>query len=205
MAIKLKEMGYDNFVIYEMLSDLGGTWFANTYPGCCCDIKGSLYSYSFSPNPGANRAYPTQPETLEYIQSVATKYHLHRHIQFNSQVVECRYSETNTAAKWTVTVRQQAGDQCTTERVECAFVCSATGILTIPKYPPLNLSDFKGKMIHSAEWDHDYDFEGKRVAVIGTGCSALQVVPALAERANVQRLDVYQRTPGIIQSTFGER
>eukprot|EP01084_Bolivina_argentea_P070503 128187_1 len=198
MAIKLKhELGYDNFIIYEMLNDLGGTWYANTYPGCCCDVAGDLYSYSFEPNPDAKRAYPTQPETLEYIRRVATKYDLAKHIQFNSQVIGSKYN-TKTS-EWTVEIKELNNNKI--ELIKCNFVVSCTGLLVIPKYPNINnFNKYKGKIIHSAEWDHKYDFTNKKIAVIGTGCSAIQVVPTLLEtyKNKIKQLHVYQRTPGHI-------
>ena len=207
MAIKLKhELGYNNFIIYEMLSDLGGTWYANTYPGCCCDVAGHLYSYSFSPNPWANRAFPTQPETLSYIRSVANKYNLYDHIEFNSQITECKYNENN-SKPWQLTVKNLKSNlsssvSASTQIINADFICSATGILTIPKYPSKIESDipkFKGKIMHSAEWDHNYNFNEKKVAIIGTGCSSLQVVPNLwIKYPNMQCMDVYQRSPGHI-------
>ena len=198
MAIKLKhELQFDNFVIYEMQSDLGGTWFANTYPGCCCDVPGHLYSFSFCPNPLAKRAYPTQSETLQYLQDVADKYDLRKHIEFETQVIGCKYLETEHEAKWTVTIRRRD----TTTTVCSHFVCSATGLLTIPKYPSSmgNISEFKGKTMHSAVWDHEFNFDGKKVAIIGTGCSSIQVTPSLCERfPGMDSLHVYQRSPGHI-------
>ena len=204
MAIKLKhELGYDNFIIYEMLSDLGGTWFANTYPGCCCDVAGHLYSYSFSPNPWAKRAYPTQPETLSYLRSIAHKYDIYKYIKFNHQIIGCKYNADNTKS-WQLTLKdlKNENDESKIININADFVCSATGILTIPKYPSKiepDIGKFKGKIIHSAEWDHNYDFNEKKVGIIGTGCSSIQVVPNLwIKYPNIKCMDVYQRTPGHI-------
>eukprot|EP01084_Bolivina_argentea_P076263 138190_1 len=199
MAIKLKyELKYDNFIIYEMLSDVGGTWHANTYPGCCCDVAGHLYTYSFEPNPFAKRAYPTQTETLKYITDIVKKYDLYKYIQFNTQVVQCKYN-SNTC-KWTLTTRKQTQNTNSQvfESIEANFVVSAAGLLNVPKYPTAigNINNFKGKIVHSAEWDHTYNFDNKKVALIGTGCSSLQVTPNLCKKYNMEYLHVYQRTPG---------
>lgn len=185
MGIKLKEAGIESFTILERANDVGGTWRDNNYPGCACDVQSHLYSFSFEPNPNWTRMFARQPEIKAYLQHCAQKYALLPHIRYDSEVVRAEYDDA--AAMWTVTTRK--GD------VHRANVLvSGMGGLSTPAYPTLKgLETFKGKTFHSADWDHGYDLAGKRVAVIGTGASAIQFVPKVAEKA--ARLDLYQRTP----------
>ena len=185
MGIKLKEAGIESFTILERANDVGGTWRDNNYPGCACDVQSHLYSFSFEPNPNWTRMFARQPEIKAYLQHCARKYALLPHIRFDSEVVRAEYDEA--AAMWTVTTRKG-------ELHRANVLVSGMGGLSTPAYPTLKgLENFKGKTFHSADWDHGYDLAGKRVAVIGTGASAIQFVPKVAEK--VARLDLYQRTP----------
>ena len=184
MGIKLKQAGVEDFTILERADDVGGTWRDNSYPGCACDVQSHLYSFSFEPNPNWTRMFAPQPEIKAYLQHCASKYGLLPHIRYNAELVRAEYDEKN--AQWTVTTR--AG-----ETYRADVLVSGMGGLSTPAFPSIKgLETFKGKLFHSAHWDHDYDLEGKRVAVIGTGASAIQFVPQVAKKA--ARLDLYQRT-----------
>ncbi|WP_309234913.1 NAD(P)/FAD-dependent oxidoreductase [Nocardia sp. XZ_19_385] len=183
LAIKLRQAGFDDLVILERAGDLGGTWQANTYPGCACDVPSQLYSYSFAPNPNWSRKYGRQSEILEYIRAVATKHDVLQHIQFNTELLEARWDDA--AAQWRIITSQ--GD------VTADFLISATGLFAEAKYPSVpGLDTFEGKTFHSLHWDHDYDLTGKRVAVIGTGASAVQFVPEI--QPEVAELVLFQRS-----------
>jgi cation diffusion facilitator CzcD-associated flavoprotein CzcO len=188
MAIKLKEAGVENFTVLERADDVGGTWRDNHYPGCACDVQSHLYSFSFEPNPEWTRMFARQPEIRAYLQRCADKYALRPHIQFGAEVVSARYDDAR--AMWDVTTRDG--------RVFSARVLiSGMGGLSNPAFPKIpGLETFKGKAFHSAQWDHEYKLAGKRVAVIGTGASAIQFVPEVAKQA--ARVDIYQRTPSWI-------
>lgn len=182
LAIKLRQAGFDDLVILERAGDLGGTWQANTYPGCACDVPSQLYSYSFAPNPNWSRKYGRQAEILEYLRTVATEHDVLRHIRFDTELLEARWDE---AGHWRVAT---SGGELTAD-----FLISATGLFAEAKYPSLpGLDTFAGKAFHSLHWDHEYDLTGKRVAVIGTGASAVQFVPEIQPR--VAELVLFQRS-----------
>ena len=184
MAINLKKAGKHDFVIFEREADVGGTWFVNNYPGCACDVQSHLYSFSFEPNPQWSRMFSPQQEILEYLRGCADKYAVRPHIRFNSAVTSARYDDDS--GIWTVTT---ADGQSATARV----VVSAMGPLDRPSIPNIKgLDSFKGKAFHSQNWDHDYDLQGKKVAVIGTGASSIQFVPQIAKQ--VADLKLFQRT-----------
>ncbi|MET9239752.1 NAD(P)/FAD-dependent oxidoreductase [Nonomuraea sp. NPDC003709] len=185
MAIKLKEAGYHDFVILEKAADLGGTWRDNTYPGCACDVPSHMYSYSYELNPGWSRMFSPQEEIWDYMRSCADKYGVTPHIRYGKRVVALEYDDGR--RDWSVTT-----DDGATLRVNA--VVSAIGALHIPKFPEISgCESFAGPAFHSAEWDHSIDLTGKRVAVIGTGASAIQFVPQIAPAAS--HLTVFQRTP----------
>ncbi|SFF32725.1 Predicted flavoprotein CzcO associated with the cation diffusion facilitator CzcD [Fontimonas thermophila] len=185
MGIALKKAGIESFTILERAQSVGGTWRDNHYPGCACDVQSHLYSFSFEPNPDWTRMFAQQPEIKAYLERCAEKYGLLPHIRFGAEVVQARYDET--ARLWTVTTRDGRS-------FPARVLISGMGGLSTPAYPDLpGLDRFKGKAFHSAEWDHAYDLTDKRVAVIGTGASAIQFVPQIQRQ--VARLDVYQRTP----------
>lgn len=183
-GIYLKRAGIQDFVILEKADRVGGTWRENTYPGAACDVPSHLYSYSFEPNPGWSRAYGGQAEILAYLEHCADTYNLRPHLKFGQHVDSARFSEDT--GTWHVTTG-------TGERFEARALLLGNGALHLPALPDIpGLDTFRGKRFHSAQWDHDYDLAGKRVAAIGTGASAIQFVPQIAPK--VAHLDVYQRT-----------
>ncbi|MFC4004794.1 flavin-containing monooxygenase [Prauserella oleivorans] len=185
MAIQLRKEGRDDFVILEKADDVGGTWRDNTYPGCACDIQSHMYSYSFEQNPGWSRAFSPQPEIHEYLRGVARKYDLYRFVRFGQEMTGARWDADE--QRWHVTTA--GGDEFVGR-----FLVAGVGALHIPQIPQLpGIDRFEGRAFHSAEWDHDYDLRGKKVAVIGTGASAVQFVPQIAK--DVSRLTLFQRTP----------
>ncbi len=185
MAIKLKKAGIDSFLVLEKESGLGGTWLVNSYPGCACDVQSHLYSYSFELNPLWSRMFATQPEILAYLEHCAREYGLEKHLQFDTALDGAEWDEGQ--GLWKV----RAADG---RRYEANVLVSAIGGLSRPSVPEIpGLENFKGKTFHSQQWDHGYDLKGKRVAVIGTGASAIQFVPQIAP--DVAQLDLYQRTP----------
>lgn len=184
MGIKLLEAGMTRFVILERAGAIGGTWRDNTYPGCGCDVKSRLYSFSFEPNPGWSQLFARQAEIQAYLEHCVEKYGLGPYIRLNQNVVEARFDEQ--ANEWNV--RTAAGDA-----YSARVLISGMGGLSNPTFPSIaGLETFQGKCFHSAQWDHQYDLRGKRVAVIGTGASAIQFVPEIAPQ--VERLDLYQRS-----------
>lgn len=182
-AIKLKKTGFNNFTIYEKADSLGGTWRENTYPGIACDVPSHLYCYSFEPNPNWSYACSPGEEILEYFQSVAKKYELLEKVRFGSEVSRLQYE----TGQWHLETKMGHKDKVD-------FVISATGVLHHPSYPDIaGLNSFEGTLIHSARWDRNIALEGKRVGIIGTGSSAIQIVGALAGK--VSQLTQFQRTP----------
>jgi cation diffusion facilitator CzcD-associated flavoprotein CzcO len=185
MAIRLKQAGIDSFTLYERAEGVGGTWRDNTYPGAACDVPSHLYSFSFEPTPRWTRQFAPQAEILDYLQHCTDKYGLRPHIRFNSPVRSARFDED--ASEWVLTVGEG-------EEVRAHIVISGCGGLSRPFSPRIpGLEDFQGKVFHSARWDHGYDLAGKTVAVIGTGASAIQLVPEIASR--VKQLHLFQRSP----------
>lgn len=187
-AIALRRLGITSIAILDRNSDVGGTWHANTYPGIAVDIASVTYSYSFEQNPYWSRTYAPGQELSAYARHVADKYDLRRHMRFGQSVEQVVYDETNKL--WSIVVEAAGERRTLTARV----LVLATGYLSRPKLPDIpGVERFAGKLIHSAAWDHDYPLAGKRVAVIGTGATSVQLVPELANMAAT--LDVYQRTP----------
>ncbi len=187
MAIRLRQQGIDDFVILERARDAGGTWRDNSYPGCACDVQSSLYSFSFAPNPEWSRVYAPQPEIWDYLRRVVREYDIGRHFV---------YGENVTGAEWDDLMQQWVVTSTSGEWTADAMVL-ASGGLSDPIIPAIpGLDTFEGPVFHSARWDHDCSLEGKRVAVIGTGASAIQFVPQIQPR--VAHLDLYQRTPAWI-------
>lgn len=184
-AIQLQRMGTDNILMLDRASDLGGTWHINSYPGIAVDIASVTYSYSFEPNPGWSRLYAPGAELKAYANHVAQKYGLRRFMRFNTSVEKVVYDEQG--GYWTI---EAQGMTPVTARI----LILATGFLSQPKRPDIpGLDNFAGKIIHTAQWDHDYDLRGKRAAVIGTGATAVQLLPEIAPK--LKQMDVYQRTP----------
>ena len=185
MAIALRRAGIEDFVVLEKAGRVGGTWRENSYPGAACDVPSHLYSFSFDPNPGWTRAFSPQPEILAYLERCADKHGVRPHLRLATEVRSATWD--GAAARWVV--------RCTDGRV---FVARAlvlgNGALHLPAFPDIpGLDTFKGKCFHSAQWDHDHDLTGRDVAVIGTGASAIQFVPAIAPV--VGKLRLFQRTP----------
>ncbi|KAJ5859371.1 hypothetical protein N7534_004648 [Penicillium rubens] len=196
MAIDLiKRNKTQNFVVLERSSSVGGTWNDNKYPGCCCDVFSSLYSYSFEQNPNWSREYPGQEEIHAYLVGVAEKYGLYKHIRFNSTVEEARWDDTESKWRTSVVISGQKDSEFSSSYVlNSDFLVSAVGQLNLPRAPDISgLADFQGKMMHSARWDWSYDMTGKRIAIIGNGATAAQIAPEVARVAS--HLTIYQRTP----------
>ena len=192
MGHYLKKSGVDNLVIFEKADDVGGVWRENTYPGAGCDVPSHFYSYSFEPHYPWQYRYAKQYEILEYMRHVGRRYDLYRHIRFGTEIVSADFDESR--ALWVI--HSAAG-----EVFEAEVLISAVGQLHRPSIPNIKGREaFKGKDFHSANWDHDYDFSDKRVAVIGTGASAVQFVPEVAKR--VAKLHVFQRSPGWVGPKF---
>jgi cation diffusion facilitator CzcD-associated flavoprotein CzcO len=185
VAALLDKAGFRSFRILEAADDLGGTWRDNTYPGCGCDIPSPLYSYSFDQKPDWSRLFAGQPEILDYLRDVARRRGLIDHTRFGQRVEKARWNSDD--ARWEI-------GTATGERYRARFLISAVGPLHHPAYPDLpGIETFEGPAFHSATWRHDVDLTGKRVAVIGTGASAIQFVPAIVDE--VAELTVFQRTP----------
>ncbi|KOT99238.1 NAD(P)/FAD-dependent oxidoreductase [Streptomyces rimosus] len=183
-AVRLRRQGITDFVVLERAGSVGGTWRDNSYPGCACDVPSHLYSFSFAPNPEWPRNFSGQPHIRAYLERVTDTFGLRPHIRFDSEVRSLRWNGEE--LYWEV---ETASGSLTAD-----VVVSATGPLSDPKVPDvLGLDSFPGKVFHSARWDHDYDLRGKRVAMIGTGASAIQIVPSI--QPTVDRLTLFQRTP----------
>jgi cation diffusion facilitator CzcD-associated flavoprotein CzcO len=183
MAIKLDQAGEHDYLVVDKGHEVGGTWRDNTYPGAACDVPSQLYSFSFAPNPGWSRSFSPQPEIQAYIRRTAEEAGVLDRFVFGTAVEEARWDAD--AGFWRV--------QTSAGSLTADVVVTASGGLSEPKMPDIDgLDDFAGEIFHSARWNHDYDLTGKRVAVIGTGASSIQIVPEVAEQ--VAHLDVYQRT-----------
>jgi cation diffusion facilitator CzcD-associated flavoprotein CzcO len=189
MAIQLKKAGFHDFVVLEKDDELGGTWRENQYPGCACDVPSHLYSFSFELNPDWSRMFAPRQEIWDYLRRTAGKYGVTGHIRYGSEVESLEYDDET--RRWQVVTADGAG-----YTPKC--VISGIGALHIPSYPSIpGLDRFAGTAFHSAEWDRSCDLTGKRVAVIGTGASAVQFVPRVAGQAG--HLYVFQRTAPWIQ------
>ena len=194
-ALRLKKSGRDNFIIFERASEVGGTWRENIYPGCACDIASPLYSFAGEPNPNWSKMYAPQQEILAYLKNVVAENGLESHLRLNSDIVEARFLEKEGC--WKVCDRQGAS-------YTVSVLLLGMGPLNRPHIPEFpGLEEFKGTTFHSARWDSSYDLKGRRVAVIGTGASAIQIVPAIAPI--VKQLTVLQRTPAWVAYRFDKR
>jgi cation diffusion facilitator CzcD-associated flavoprotein CzcO len=192
MAMQLKKAGFDSFVLFERGNQVGGTWRDNTYPGCGCDVHSHLYSYSFELNPRWSLQFSKQPEILAYLQDCVQKHGLTPNLQLNTEIIKVVFSEKNGLYQ----ISTQNGQ---THWVR--LLISALGPLNRPHIPALKgLEQFQGAMFHSADWRHEVDLTGKRIAVIGTGASAIQFVPELAKVA--AKVSVFQRTPPYITPKY---
>ena len=192
MAIALARAGEHDVLLLEKAADVGGVWRENTYPGAACDVPSHLYSFSFEPNPHWSRTYSPQPEILAYLGHCADKYGVRDKIRFGCEVTSAAFDEATSL--WRVAWRDAQGRA---HAGRARVLVSAVGLLSRPALPAVQgLDSFQGPVFHSAQWRHDVNLEGKRVAVIGTGASAIQFVPQVARQA--ARLSVFQRTPSYI-------
>ncbi len=185
VAIQLKKAGFSNFIILERNGHLGGTWYDNAYPGAACDVESHLYSYSFEPNANWSKVFSRQGEILKYLDNCAEKYDINKYIQLNTSVAKAVFDEAT--GLWTVT-------DSNGKVYSAKSVISCAGGLSQPALPDIKgIGDFKGEKFHSARWDKSYELANKTVGVIGTGASAIQIVPAIAPV--VKELQLFQRTP----------
>ncbi len=183
-AVRLRREGVTDFVVLERAGSVGGTWRDNSYPGCACDVPSHLYSFSFAPNPDWPRTFSGQEHIRAYLEHVTDVFRLRPHIRFDSEVTRMTWNGERLC--WDI--------ETSSGNLSADFVVSATGPLSDPRIPDIpGLDSFPGKVFHSARWDHDYDLRGKRVAMVGTGASAIQIVPSI--QPDVPRLTLFQRTP----------
>ena len=183
LAVKLREAGIDDFIILERAADLGGVWRDNTYPGCACDVPSHLYSYSFAPNPNWSRTFGTQPEILAYLKRVANAHDVPPRVCLRTELLEAVWHEDDRS--WLL--------HTSTGPLSAKVLVCAAGVYGKARYPDIKGRDsFAGRAFHSLHWDHDHDLTGQRVAVLGTGASAVQIVPEIAP--TVGRLLVFQRS-----------
>jgi len=184
LAIRLLQSGIDDFLVFERAGDVGGVWRDNTYPGCACDVQSHLYSFSFAPNPDWSHVYSPAAEIHAYLQRCADRFGVRPHLRLHHDIRD---------ASWDAATRRWVLETSQGRFTADVFV-GAVGALSEPSYPKLpGLPRFSGRLFHSARWDHDFALEGKHVAVIGTGASAIQFVPQIQPR--VGRLHLFQRTP----------
>src|SRR3954451_4665420 len=183
LGVRLRQSGYDSFAVFDRDEGPGGTWRANTYPGLSCDIPSHLYSFSFAPNPDWSHRYSPQEEILGYLERLVDENGLRERLRPHTEVDSARFDAS--ARRWRI--------DTSGEEVEARVLVAACGQLSNPYVPSFaGLEDFRGRHWHSSRWDHDFDPRGKRVAVVGTGATSIQIVPALAGVAG--RLDVFQRS-----------
>jgi cation diffusion facilitator CzcD-associated flavoprotein CzcO len=184
MAIRLRQTGRDDFIVFEREEEVGGTWWANTYPGCQCDIPSHLYSYSFAPNPNWSRTYPLQPELSEYLRDCADRFGVRSHLRLGCAIERAEWDEEESVWRLDTTAGPYSA----------RVLIAAPGPLSEPSLPQLpGIDEFRGAMYHTARWNHDHDLTGRTVAVVGTGASAIQTVPRIQPIA--KRVTVFQRTP----------
>jgi cation diffusion facilitator CzcD-associated flavoprotein CzcO len=184
LAARLRERGERDFLVLERGADVGGTWRDNSYPGAACDVQSHLYSFSFAPNPDWPRTYSRQPEILAYLRATAERFGVYGHCVLGAEVTDARWDDA--ARRWRI--RTTAGE------LSARVLVSAAGALADPVCPDIpGLDSFAGTVMHSARWDDGHDLTGEQVAVVGTGASAVQIVPAIQPR--VGSVAVYQRTP----------
>jgi cation diffusion facilitator CzcD-associated flavoprotein CzcO len=187
MAIQLKQSGITDFTILERASDVGGTWRDNTYPGCACDVQSHLYSFSFALNPNWSHAYAPQSEILDYLHDCVVRFKLNAFIKWNSTLLDATWDDTT--QQWFLETEQGP--------LTAQFLILGQGPLSAPATPAIpGIDTFQGTIFHSATWNHKHSLQGKRVAVIGTGASAIQIIPQIQQLAN--HLTLFQRTPAWI-------
>jgi cation diffusion facilitator CzcD-associated flavoprotein CzcO len=184
-AVMLRRAGHHDVTVFEKGERVGGVWHHNTYPGAACDVPSHLYEFSFAPNPRWSRRYAPQAEIQAYLEQVARDHGVLEQVRTGTEVTAARWDDQRT--RWVL--ETSAGTH------EADVLITACGQLSVPAVPPIpGLESFDGPAFHTARWRHDVDLAGKRVAVIGSGCSAIQVVPAI--QPVVEQVDVYQRSPG---------
>ncbi len=193
LAIALKKAGFEDFTLYERSDSLGGVWRDNAYPGAACDVPSRFYCYSFEQDYDWSSFCAPQRQILDYLNHCADKYGVAPHIRFGTEIASAAFDEG--AARWTLQTRQ--GD-----RIEADMFVSAVGLFNRPRIPAVyGREDFTGDQFHSSQWPENFDPAGRSIAVIGTGASAVQIVPSIAESAG--RLAVFQRTPQYVGSMGG--
>src|SRR5690242_8681325 len=184
-AAMLRRAGHDDVTVFERGERVGGVWHHNTYPGAACDVPSHLYEYSFAPNPHWSRRYAPQAEIQAYLEDVARREGVLDKVRTGTEVTSARWRQDD--GRWSL--QTSAGPH------EVDMLVTACGQLSVPKTPDLSgLDSFDGPVFHTARWRHDVDLAARRVAVVGTGCSAIQTVPAIQPLA--AQIDVYQRSPG---------
>ncbi|MFE1592509.1 flavin-containing monooxygenase [Nocardia sp. NPDC058705] len=194
VAIRLRQLEITDFVVFERSSEVGGTWRDNTYPGAGCDVPSQLYSYSFARNPHWTHSFSTQPQIQRYVQDVVDRHGVRESIVFDCEVTGARWNDD--AARWEI--------ETTDGAYTADIMVSAAGPLSAPNRPDIKgIDTFRGPIFHSARWDHDVELAGKRVAVVGTGASAIQIVPSIA--GAVARLDLYQRSAPWVLPRMGRK
>jgi cation diffusion facilitator CzcD-associated flavoprotein CzcO len=182
-AMRLQQAGHRDLVILERAGDVGGTWRDNVYPGCRCDVQSNLYSYSFALKPDWTESYPSQPELWEYLRQIAAAHGLDRYLRFGHEVTEARWDEQR--ARWRVSTSKG--------EFEARYLIAGVGALVEPSLPDVpGIETFAGTIMHSARWDAAWQADGRRVAVVGTGASAIQIVPSIQPAAG--HLTLFQRT-----------
>lgn len=183
-AVRLRQAGVTDFAVLERADAVGGTWRDNTYPGCACDVPSHLYSFSFAPNPRWPRNFSGQPHIRDYLERVADSFGLRPHIRLGAEVLSARWDTD--ALRWEVRTAEHT--------LTADVLVSATGPLSDPRIPDIpGLETFPGEVFHSARWNHDFRLSGRKVAMVGTGASAIQIVPSI--QPEVDRLTLFQRTP----------
>ncbi|MFE7512393.1 flavin-containing monooxygenase [Streptomyces sp. NPDC057540] len=183
-AVRLRREGITDFVVLERADSVGGAWRDNSYPGCACDVPSHLYSFSFAPNPDWPRTFSGQRHIRAYLEHVTDTFGIRPHLRLNHEMLKARWDADT--LRWEI---ETSGGTFSAE-----VLVAAAGPLSDPRIPDIpGLADFPGKVFHSARWDHDYDLRGKRVAMVGTGASAIQIVPEI--QREVGRLTLFQRTP----------
>ena len=184
MAIRLLQNNIQDFIILEKADDFGGTWRENRYPGAACDVQSHMYSLSYAPKTDWSKRYAEAPEIFDYIQELISEHQLNQYAKLQCEVLSAQYLEDECC--WNLTLNDQS-------RLVAQYVIFASGPLHVPQIPHISgIEKFKGKVFHSSQWDHEYALQGKKVASIGTGGSAIQYIPEIAPE--VEQLYVFQRT-----------
>ena len=195
---RMLEAGTWDLTLYEKNPHFGGTWYENTYPGVACDIPSHLYTFSWDPNPDWSHYFAYGPEIQKYFEGFAKRHKSEQYMQLNSKIVEARWNEEE--GKWTITIENPITKERRTDW--CNVLVNGSGILNNWKWPDIEgIHDFKGSLLHSANWDHSVDFKDKACGVIGTGSSSVQIVPQLQKV--VKSLECFMRSSTWISPPFG--